>query len=84
MKDTVKNNNQILCNNMTQIQEDLEVLLNHIFEQAGSKIQPEKQAEYNRAIEGTKQVFERFKSKYGCVFSSAENANNDYKVITKQ
>ena len=70
MKDTVKNNNQSICNNMAQIQEDLEVLLNHIFEQAGSNIQAEKQAEYNKAIEGTKQIFERFKGKYGCAFSS--------------
>ena len=67
MNTTKKGVNQNICENMTQIQEDLEVLLNKIFEQAGSNIQAEKQAEYTQALEDTKQVIERFRSKYGCV-----------------
>ncbi len=74
--------NQNICEKMTQIQEDLEVTLNKIFEQAGSNIQSKKQAEYTKAIEGTKQVFERFKGKYGCALSSAENDNNNYKLTS--
>lgn len=67
MKDTVKNINQNICANMTEIHKDLELVLKHIFEKAGSKIQPEKQSEYYDAIAHTKQVIERFKNQYGCV-----------------
>jgi hypothetical protein len=67
MNTTKKGVNQNICENMTQIQEDLEVLLNKFFEQVGSNIQAEKQAEYTQALQNTKQVIERFKSRY-CPF----------------
>jgi ElaB/YqjD/DUF883 family membrane-anchored ribosome-binding protein len=67
MNTTKKGVNQNICENMTQIQEDLEVLLNEFFEQVGSNIQAEKQAEYTQALQNTKQVIERFKSRY-CPF----------------
>lgn len=59
--------NQKICNEMTQLQADLEGALKKIFEQAGSKIKPEKQEEVTKAIEGTNQLLERFKSRYVCV-----------------
>ncbi|MHC5915172.1 MAG: hypothetical protein ACYTXE_30210 [Nostoc sp.] len=49
---------------MTQIQIDLERALKNILEQAGSKIKPEKQEELKKEVEGTKQIIERFKSRY--------------------
>ena len=67
MNSTKQDTNQNICENMTRIQEDVEALLNKVFEQAGSNIQAEKQAEYTQAIAGTRQVIERFKHKYGCV-----------------
>ena len=67
MNNTKQDVNQNICEKMTQIQEDVEALLNKIFEKAGNNIQAEKQAEYIRAIAGTRQVIERFKNKYGCV-----------------
>ena len=65
--------NQNICEKMTKIQEDLDILLNKVFEEAGSNIQAEKQAEYSQAIENTKQVVERFKTKYNCVTSLRQN-----------
>ncbi len=73
MNTTKKAVNQNICENMTQIQEDLDLLLNKVFEQAGSNIQAEKQAEYTQAIEDTKQLIERFKSKYNCVVFLSQN-----------
>ncbi len=73
MNTTKKAVNQNICENMTQIQEDLDLLLNKVFEQAGSNIQVEKQAEYTQAIEDTKQLIERFKSKYNCVVFLSQN-----------
>ena len=67
MNTTKQDVNHNICEKMTQIQEDVEALLNKVFEQAGSNIQAEKQAEYTQAIAGTRQVIERFKNKYGCV-----------------
>ncbi|MHC5932897.1 hypothetical protein [Nostoc sp.] len=56
--------NHRIRDEMTQIQIDLERALKNILEQAGSKIQPEKQDEFKKEIEGTKQILERFKSRY--------------------
>jgi len=64
MNTTKKSVNQNTCKTITQIQEDLEVLLNKVFEQVGSNIPAVKQAEYTQSLEDTKQVIERFKSKY--------------------
>ncbi|MEH2052437.1 hypothetical protein [Nostoc sp.] len=57
-------NNHRIHDEMTQIQIDLERALKNILEQAGSKIQAEKQEKFKKDIEGTKQIIERFKSKY--------------------
>ncbi len=65
--------NQNICENMTQIQEDLELLLNKILERVGKNIQAEKQAEYLRALEETKQVIERCKTQYNCVVLLSQN-----------
>lgn len=56
--------NQKICEQMTQVQAGLEKVITKIFEQAGSKIQLEKREQVEKAIEGTKQILERFKSKY--------------------
>ncbi|KAF3889325.1 MULTISPECIES: hypothetical protein [Nostocales] len=56
---------QKICDDVTQIEVDLETALKEILEQAGSKIKPEKQEEIKKEMEGTKQVLERFKSRYG-------------------
>lgn len=64
MSTTQESIHQNICENMTHIQEDLEVLWNKVFEQVRSDIQVEKQAEYTQALEGMKQVINRYKSKY--------------------
>ncbi|MBN3962091.1 hypothetical protein [Nostoc sp. NMS8] len=56
--------NYRIHNEMTQIQIDLERALKNILEQAGSKIKPEKQEELKKEVEDTKQIIERFKSRY--------------------
>lgn len=56
--------NQKICDDMTQIQADLERALKMLFERTGNKIKPEKQEEVQKEIEGTKQLLERFKSRY--------------------
>ncbi|MEH2363296.1 hypothetical protein [Nostoc sp.] len=56
--------NHRIHDEMTQIQIDLERAFKNILEQAGSKIQPEKQEEFKKEIEGTKQILEHFKSRY--------------------
>jgi hypothetical protein len=48
MNTTKKSVNQNTCKTITQIQEDLEVLLNKVFEQVGSNIPAVKQAEYTQ------------------------------------
>lgn len=58
--------NQKICDEVTQLQTDLERALKYVFEQAGSKIKPEKQEEVQQNMEGTKQLLERFKSRYAC------------------
>ena len=55
---------QKICDDVTQLQSDLEGALQRIFEQAGSKIEPERQEEVQKKVEGTKQLLERFKSRY--------------------
>ncbi|MBR8838558.1 MAG: hypothetical protein DSM106950_32290 [Stigonema ocellatum SAG 48.90 = DSM 106950] len=67
MNTTKKGVNQNICENISQIQEDLEVLLKKVFEKIGSNIQAEKQAEYTQALENTKQVIEKFKKTH-CVY----------------
>ncbi|GEM_PF-5796111 len=64
MSPTKQKNNQKIFDEMTQIQIDLEKALKNIFEQAGSKIKPEKQEAVKREVEDTKQLIERFKSTY--------------------
>lgn len=56
--------NQKICDDMTQLQADLEGALKKIFEQAGSQINPDRREEVTKAIEGTKQMLERFKTRY--------------------
>jgi len=55
---------QKICDDVTQLQSDLEGALQRIFEQAGSKIEPERQEEVQKKVEATKQLLERFKSRY--------------------
>lgn len=76
MNSIEKTPNSNICSKITQIETDLEATLNKIFAQAGEQIKLEKQAEYTQAIEGTKQVFHRFKSKYGCLLSTTKTTNN--------
>jgi hypothetical protein len=57
-------NNHRIHDEMTQIQIDLERALKNILEQAGNKIKPEKQEEFRKEIEATKQILECFKSRY--------------------
>lgn len=64
MSPTKQKINQKIFDEMTQIQIDLEKALKNIFEQAGSKIKPEKQEAVKREVEDTKQLIERFKSTY--------------------
>ncbi len=64
MSPTKQKINQKIFDEMTQIQIDLEKSLKNIFEQAGSKIKPEKQEAVKREVEDTKQLIERFKSTY--------------------
>ncbi|NJR66054.1 MAG: hypothetical protein HC772_13205 [Leptolyngbyaceae cyanobacterium CRU_2_3] len=49
---------------VTQLQSGLETALQRIFEQAGSKIELQKQQEVQQKVEGTKQLLERFKTQY--------------------
>lgn len=56
--------NQRICDDMTQLQTYLEEALRKIFEQAGSKINVEKQEAVKQEVEKTKQLLERFKSRY--------------------
>jgi hypothetical protein len=51
---------------MEQIETDLEATLHKIFEQAGENIQSEKQEKYTQEMAMTKQIFDKFKHKYGC------------------
>ena len=71
-----KSFNQNIGVKMSQLQQDLEVILNDIFDQAGSKIQLEEKIEYIDTLAGTKKVIERFKYKYCYSVSSAENLKN--------
>jgi hypothetical protein len=61
-----------ICLNMTQIETDLEATLHKIFEQAGDNIQLEQQEKYTQEMEITKQVFEKFRNKYGCFLTSSK------------
>ncbi|MBD3884714.1 hypothetical protein IFO70_23535 [Phormidium tenue FACHB-886] len=55
---------QKIYNDITQLQVDLESALQRVFEQAGSKIELEKQEEVQQKIAATKQLLERFKGRY--------------------
>jgi hypothetical protein len=61
-----------ICLNITQIETDLEATLHKIFEQAGDNIQLEQQEKYTQEMAITKQVFEKFRNKYGCIFPSSQ------------
>ncbi len=52
---------QKICDDVTQIQADLDGTLQRILKQAGSKIEPEKQEEVQKKVEDTKQLLEYFK-----------------------
>ena len=64
MNTTHQETQQKIYDSMFQLQADLETALKRIFEQAGNRIQPEKQEEVQQKIAQTKQVIERFKGKY--------------------
>jgi ElaB/YqjD/DUF883 family membrane-anchored ribosome-binding protein len=64
MNTTEQEINQKIRDEMTQIQADLERAFSMLFQQAGNKIKPEKQEKVQKEIESTKQLLERFKSKY--------------------
>ena len=64
MNSTDQETQQKIYDSMFQLQADIETALKRIFEQAGSKIQPEKQEEVQQKLVGTKQVIERCRSKY--------------------
>ncbi|HEY9642169.1 MAG TPA: hypothetical protein V6C57_16905 [Coleofasciculaceae cyanobacterium] len=55
---------QKIWDDVTQLQADLQAALYRILEQAGSRIQPEKQEEVQQKVEGTRQLLEHFKSRY--------------------
>lgn len=71
-----KSFNQNIGVKMSQLQQDLEVILNEIFDKAGSKIQLEEKIEYIDTLAGTKKAIERFKYKYCYSVSPAENVKN--------
>ena len=56
--------NRKICDGIIEIESDLEETLRQIFEQAGGKIEPEKQAEVEQKTARTKQLLERLRSKY--------------------
>ncbi|MBD2461273.1 hypothetical protein H6G89_09465 [Oscillatoria sp. FACHB-1407] len=56
--------NQNICDSMTQLHVDVERALRQIFEQAGTRIKPEQQEAVEKEMESTKQLVERFKSRY--------------------
>ncbi len=55
---------QKICDAIIELEFDLEETLKRIFLQAGSKIEPERQAEVELKVAGTKQLLERLRSKY--------------------
>lgn len=64
MCSTRQEDHRKICNDMTQIQIELEGVLQQILERAGNKIKPLKQEEARKRIEGTKQLLELFKLRY--------------------
>ncbi|MBR8838025.1 MAG: hypothetical protein DSM106950_29495 [Stigonema ocellatum SAG 48.90 = DSM 106950] len=64
MSNTEHKINEKIYDHMTQLQVDLERALKNILEQAGSKINLERQQEVKQQIEDTKQLIERMKSRY--------------------
>lgn len=64
MGNTRQEDNQKIFDDMTQIQTELEAVLNKILEQAGTRIQPTQQEEVRKRIEGTNQLLELFKHRY--------------------
>lgn len=63
-----------ICEEITQLQADLAKTLKKIFEQTVREISLEQQEEVTKAIEGTQQILERFKSKYTTVDLFEENS----------
>jgi ElaB/YqjD/DUF883 family membrane-anchored ribosome-binding protein len=64
METTQQETHQRICNDIVQLQVDLDGILNRIVEQAGSRINPERQAAVQQGVEDTKQLLERFKHRY--------------------
>jgi regulation of enolase protein 1 (concanavalin A-like superfamily) len=58
---------QQICNDVTQLQLQLDVLLQSLFDQAGSRIQVDRQTELRQSIEITKQQLENLKGRYECL-----------------
>ncbi len=56
--------NPNICAEISQIQEDLEIICHKIFDKAGSNIKLEEKTEYIHELEETKQAIERFKYKF--------------------
>lgn len=56
--------NQKIREEMAQLQADLERTLRMLLEKAGNKIKPDKQEKLQKEMEGTKQILERFTSRY--------------------
>lgn len=57
---------QNICDNVAQLQIELDVTLQKLLEQAASKIQNDQQEELKQSIENTKQRLEKLKGQYVC------------------
>ncbi len=56
--------NRRICNDIIQLQLDLDGTLKQIFDQAGNKIKPEQQVEVEQNIAGTRNLLEDLKNSY--------------------
>jgi hypothetical protein len=56
--------NQRICDDIIQLQLDLDGILKQIFDQAGNKIKPEQQAEVEQNIAGIRNLLECLKNSY--------------------
>lgn len=66
MNTSQRRDNQSICDAIAQLQIDLETTIKQIFEQVGSKIEPEQRTEVETKIAGTNQLLEHFKHQYSC------------------
>jgi ElaB/YqjD/DUF883 family membrane-anchored ribosome-binding protein len=55
---------QKICDDITQIEADLEAAFDQLCAQAGNKLLPEKRSEVEQGVAGTKQRLEKLKSHY--------------------